>query len=131
MEYIQKNYEKKQQGTITDKTTGLTWQQSGCAYPLTWHQTRKYVEGLNKEKFAGSDCWRLPTIDELISLLTPTPHGEDFCIEPLFDRNQKWLWSSDLRSFMAAWYVNVELGFVAWHDFSGFYYAKAVCTAGA
>jgi hypothetical protein len=28
---------------------------------------------------------------------------------------------------MAAWYVNMDLGFVAWHDFSGYYYVKAVC----
>ncbi len=127
-EYVQNDFIQNNQDTITDKATGLIWQQSGSAYPMTWHESKKYISGLNKAKFADHDCWRLPTIDELMSLLTPTPHGEAFCIPPLFDLTQKWLWSCDLRSFMAAWYVNVELGFVAWHDFSGFYYARAVCS---
>lgn len=116
-----------QDGTVTDKTTGLIWQQSGCPYPLTWHEAKKYIDKLNEDRFAGRQSWKFPTINELMSLLTQTPHGEDFCIQPLFDQTQKWLWSCDLRSFMAAWYVSVELGFVAWHDFTGYYYVRGVC----
>jgi serine/threonine protein kinase len=127
LEYTGNDFTDHQDGTVTDKTTGLIWQQSGCPYPLTWHQGKKYIDRLNKDRFAGLSCWKLPTINELMSLLTQTPHGEDFCIQPLFDQTQKWLWSCDLRSFMAAWYVSVELGFVAWHDFTGYYYVRGVC----
>jgi serine/threonine protein kinase len=127
LQYTDNDFMDHQDGTILDKTTGLVWQQSGCPYPLTWHEAEKYIDKLNENMFAGHQCWKLPTINELISLLTQTPHGEAFCIQPLFDQTQKWLWSCDLRSFMAAWYVSVELGFVAWHDFTGYYYVRGVC----
>jgi serine/threonine-protein kinase len=127
LEYTGNNFIDNQDGSVTDKTTGLIWQQSGCPYPLTWHQAKKYIGSLNRKRFAGRESWKLPTINELMSLLTRTPHGEDLCIQPLFDQTQKWLWSCDLRSFMSAWYVNVELGFVARHDFTGYYYARGVC----
>lgn len=125
--YINQTLVDNLNGTITDPGSGLIWQQSGCPYPVTWQQAENYIKRLNEDRFAGLDCWELPTIDELISLLTQTPHGIDFCIQPIFDQTQKWLWSCDLRSFMAAWYVNVELGFIAWHDFTGYYYVRAVC----
>jgi serine/threonine-protein kinase len=127
LEYTGNDFTDHQDGTISDKTTGLVWQQSGCPFPLTWHEAKKYIDNLNEDRFAGHQCWKLPTINELLSLLTQTPHGEAFCIQPLFDQTQKWLWSCDLRSFMAAWYVSVELGFVAWHDFTGYYFVRGVC----
>ena len=127
LKYTTNDFINEPNATVMDKTTGLIWQQSGCPYPLTWHEAKKYIDKLNQDKFGGHECWRLPTIDELMSLLTRTPHGEDFCIQPIFNQTQKWLWSCDLRSFMAAWYVSVELGFVAWHDFTGYFYVRAVC----
>ncbi len=127
LQYAGNDFTDHQDGTVTDKTTGLIWQQSGCPYPLTWHEAKKYIDKLNEDRFAGHQCWKFPTINELLSLLTQTPHGEAFCIQPLFDQTQKWLWSCDLRSFMAAWYVSVELGFVARHDFTGYYFVRGVC----
>lgn len=52
----------------------------------------------------------------------------DYCIAPLFDRRQKSLWTSDRRSRLAAWYVSVDLGFVAWQDITCFYHVRAVCS---
>lgn len=113
-------------GTITDRTTGLVWQQSGSEFPLTWSQAKSYIQELNSSKFAQSSTWRLPTVDELITLLTELPQGEDYCIEPIFDRQQKWIWSCDRRSFTAAWYVSIDMGYVAWQDFTGYYHVRAV-----
>lgn len=125
--YIANNFQVNA-GTISDLATGRTWQQAGSAYPMTWHQAWTYVDRLNQNQFAGCNDWRLPTVDELASLVTRTPHQEDFCIEPVFDRTQKWLWSSDRRSFAAAWYVSIDLGFVSWQDFTCYYYVRAVCS---
>ncbi len=121
------DFKRKTKNSIIDKSTGLIWQKSGSPYPLTWDQAKSYIHTLNENGFDRRSDWRLPTVNELITLLTDTPHGEDFCMEPMFDRTQKWLWSADRRSFMAAWYVSMDLGFVAWHDFTGYYYVKAVC----
>ena len=128
--YISNCFHLNPDGTIADLTSGLVWQQSGSRFPLTWQQARTYVDQLNSVVYAASRNWRLPTIDELMSLLTKSPSGPDYCIEPVFDPTQKWLWSCDRRSFTAAWYVSIDLGFVAWQDFSAYYYARAVRDAG-
>ncbi|KPJ77081.1 MAG: hypothetical protein AMJ54_09365 [Deltaproteobacteria bacterium SG8_13] len=119
-------FEVHRHGVVSDRSTGRLWQQSGSAFPVTWPQARDYVEALNRSRFAGLRHWRLPTVEELLTLLTDDPQGEDFCIEPIFDRTQKWLWSCDRRSFTAAWYVSVEHGFVGWQDFTAAYSVRAV-----
>jgi len=125
--YVHNDFKPSPTGTITDETTELVWQQAGSDYPLTWQQAGAYIETLNQQHFAKRNAWRLPTVDELMSLLTATPHGEALCIAPLFDPRQTALWSCDKRSFTAAWYVSVDMGFVWWQDFSAYYYVRAVC----
>ncbi len=126
-EYISNQFVIGNNKTISDKATGLIWQQSGSDYPVTWKMATAYIHELNRLKHSGISDWRLPTIDELMSLLTPVRHGSDLCIEPVFDKRQKWLWSIDRSSYVAAWYVSVELGFVSWQDMTGYYYVKGVC----
>ena len=125
--YIRNRFDADGDGIVTDRTTGLIWEQGGSAYPVTWHQAKAYVEKLNRSGFAGRDDWRLPTVDELISLLVKTPQGRELCIEPVFDETRRWLWSCDRSSYIAAWYVSLDLGFVARQDFTGYYYVRGVC----
>jgi serine/threonine protein kinase len=125
--FVQNDLHSPSPELLRDEATGLTWQQSGSPYPLTWPGARDYVCALNRRGFAARTGWRLPTAPELMSLLSQTPHGEAFCLEPLFDRVQSTLWSADRRSYTAAWFVNVEMGFVAWQDFSARCYVRAVC----
>jgi serine/threonine-protein kinase len=124
--YVRNDFRTETPGLITDAATGLVWQRAGSEYPLTWHQAGEYVHGLNQQQYAGCSSWRLPTVDELMSLLTETPHGEDYCIAPVFDPCQRSLWSCDRRSYTAAWYVSVNMGFVSWQDFSAYFHVRAV-----
>jgi len=113
-------------GTLNDRATGLTWQQSGSPYPLSWPEAKAYVQALSRRRAGARAGWRLPTIPELMSLLSRTPHGEDFCVESRFDPLQNALWSADRRSFTAAWFVDVAMGFAGWQDFSARVYVRAV-----
>lgn len=115
-------------GSVRDKATGLVWHKAGSPHMMPWIEAHKYVADLNSERFAGKARWRLPTVDELMSLLTPVPHQDDYCIESLFGRYCKWLWSADRRSFAAAWFVSVHLGYVSWHDFTCRCFVRAVCS---
>lgn len=123
---IRNDFAENGDGTIHDRATGLTWERSGSEYPVTWEQANIYIEWMNRNRFAGHRDWRLPTVDELRTLIDPAPRGRELCIEPVFDRTQKWLWSCDRRSHIAAWYVSLDLGFVAAHDFTGYYYVRGV-----
>jgi serine/threonine-protein kinase len=113
-------------GALHDRATGLIWQQSGSPYPLTWPAAKAYVDALAHLGPGAGSGWRLPTTPELLSLLSRTPHGEDFCVEPAFDPRQTALWSVDRRSFTAAWYVDVAMGFAGWQDVSARVYVRAV-----
>jgi serine/threonine-protein kinase len=124
--HIANDFVMTQENLIQDRETGLIWQQSGSPYPLTWYDAKTLIGQLNAACHGGRNDWRLPTVDELTTLLTESPHAQDLCIQPVFDTTQKWLWSSDRRSYTAAWYVSLDLGFVSWQDFSGFLYVKAV-----
>lgn len=110
--------------TVADPVFGRTWQQSGSMYPMTWEQTHAYAKKLNAERFGGCDAWGLPTVDELLTLLTSSSPGADFCQAPVFGTRQNWIWSADRRSPKAAWYVNVETGFVGSHDLTGYFYVR-------
>jgi serine/threonine protein kinase len=125
-QYSNTRFHKLDRHRVLDQFTGLTWQQAGSPYPLTWKAAETYILNLNGVLPAGLSAWRLPTIDELISIVTRPAPGLDLCMEPVFDPTQKWLWSADKRSFAAAWYLSMDLGFVSWQDMTGYYYVKGV-----
>jgi hypothetical protein len=56
--------------TITDRATGLMWQKSGSSSSTDNGSAKEYVNELNRQRFAGYADWRMPTIEELASLLT-------------------------------------------------------------
>jgi serine/threonine-protein kinase len=115
-------------GTVLDKTHGLLWEQSGSPYPLTWPEAGDYIQDRNQKGFAGRSDWRLPTVDELLSLITAGPQSHSYCLALPLDSGKKNLWSADRRSFTAAWFVAIDLGYVFWQDFTCHYYARAVCS---
>jgi len=117
---------EKAREVLFDPASGLVWQRSGSRYPLAWQKAAAYCRRLNKEGWAGIRNWRLPTVDELQSILRPPARAGDLCLQSAFDPRQRWLWSADRASFMAAWYVSVDMGFVSWQDFSCPFYARAV-----
>jgi hypothetical protein len=77
----------------TDNDTGLTWEVDIQKDKFSFDEAFEYAQNLNKNKFAGFDDWRVPTLDELLSI------GNI----PLYDRrieNKKsWTqWYKDTKS---------------------------------
>lgn len=64
-----KNQFEDRGSVIFDRATGLTWQRSGSSEVLSYQDAQMYVNTLNIQQFAGYTDWRLPTIEELLSLL--------------------------------------------------------------
>ncbi len=72
-------------------------------YPDSWNArkwhcpnlAKRYVMYLNQKKFKGYDDWRLPTIPELMSLLSPEKGPNGLYINPVFDAKQHLCWSAD------------------------------------
>lgn len=109
---IRHNYEViERDSIIIDKATGLTWQQFGSQQSMTFQKSKVYVDRLNRTRFAGFDGWRLPTLEEAMSLMEPEQlHGELY-IQPVFDKKQAQIWTMNLNSPSRIWAVSFDIGY--------------------
>ncbi len=109
--YIENDF-KDHGDVIVDLMTGLMWQKSGSGRLMTFKEAQAYIQKLCRQRFAGHDDWRLPTIEELTSLLEQeklTLH-----LNPLFDTAQRGCWSSDKLATGPALFVSFAYGNVDW-----------------
>ncbi len=112
---------------VVDEASGLLWQRGGSPFALNWTQAQETVQELARNCFAGQQGWRLPTVDELITLID-APGSPERCTAALFDARQRVLWSADRRSHVSAWRLNAVLGYLDWQDTSCQCQVRAVCT---
>ena len=110
--YIENDYVDNGDRTVTDRATGLMWQQGGSVDSIPFNEAKNYISRLNKEKFGGYHDWRLPTLEELISLLEKEISDNGLYIDSVFSNKQYWCWSADNRSSGGAFDVNFDNGFV-------------------
>jgi TIR domain-containing protein/uncharacterized protein DUF1566 len=107
---------------VLDHATGLMWQRGGSGDNVQggYKAAEDYVQGLNAKKFAGFDDWRLPTLEEGMSLMTGAQSGQPgeadygdgqavkgtYHIDSSFEKNgAPFIWTSDLQSAKRAWVV--------------------------
>jgi hypothetical protein len=96
---------------IRDTMSGLHWQQSGSSKSMTLVEAQTYIDRLNHDKYAGFSDWRLPTLEEAMSLMEPQKNKTGLHIASVFDRNQQSIWISDKKFALAAWYVDYGSGY--------------------
>lgn len=100
---------------VIDRATGLMWQQQGSQI-LKDELAAGYVEDLNRSRYGGFSDWRVPTLEEVASLIRPTGTNNGLFIDRAFDPVQKTLWTSDRVTyndrfkFLDHWYVDLNLG---------------------
>ena len=110
-------------GTISDVTMGLMWQQETFPEQMPWEIAINCCEILT---LSGYKDWRLPTIQELFSLVDFNLF--DPAIDPVFDCLSSHYWSSTTYANYTndAWHVNFYSGSVSNYDKSSSYYVRAV-----
>ena len=109
---------------VRDLNTGILWQRRGSEYTLDWNQAAEYVASLNRQRCLGRDTWRLPTMEELLTILRPPDIDRDFCLPQAFNGALHWLWSSDWCSKKQAWMIDIIECFAERLDKDG---AASVC----
>ncbi len=123
-------FEKKKindQNIVIDNSTGLTWQQSGSEESLSYKNSEGYIQKLNKDQYAGYDDWRLPTLEEAMSLMEPLKKNGKLYTDPIFDQNQEWIWTSDKHAASFAWVVSFDYGICYSAYIYDGKYVRAVC----
>ena len=112
-------------GTVTYPTTGLMWKR--CAEGQTWTgstctgnatvYTWEEAVALTSN-FAGYDDWRIPTEEELLSLVDQTVCNPaiDKTVFPNTPSSAFWSASADAGDSDYAWYVHFYDGYAGYYD---------------
>ena len=97
---------------IVDHRAGLMWQQSSSPKSMWFDQAKNWIERLNRERHAGYRDWRIPTLEEAMSLMQRrNGNGGELFVNPLFNQKQGGIWTSDLIAGGAlAWVVFFNYG---------------------
>jgi hypothetical protein len=100
---------------VMDIESGLTWQREGSYLGDTstgdprgghnYQQAIEYINSLNKTSFGGYSDWRMPTLEEAMSLVRQQRINGILFIDPLFSREQLGTWTSDEFNSNEAWFV--------------------------
>lgn len=73
---------------VQDLQTGLLWQR-GSSPMILQEKAQVYVDSLNKTNFGGFGDWRVPTIEELYTLLLKSRNTKDrLHMDPVFDNSK-------------------------------------------
>ncbi len=102
---------------VVNPVTGLMWQRSGSGMIVQGGQqgAEQYVQSLNAKRFGGFDDWRLPTLDEAMSLMMPPDGGQPLQtsagaakvhLASAFETGGAYfIWTSDLQASGRGWVV--------------------------
>lgn len=115
---------------VADYATNLLWQHSSPPTPVTWNDARTYVQDLNRTGYGGYTDWRLPTIEELASLLEAAKSAQHLYLDATFGATQLWCWSADLAASAAGhvWYISFRSGGIQPHQTHATAFVLAVRT---
>ena len=120
-------------GVVKDDIYKLMWQDGDLSpHEMTHDEAVHYCENLN---FAGFDDWRLPTVNELLSITDDTRFEpainkafKNVAYETTDHRGERWYWSQtkSAGASSSVWVVNSNDGFVGWRDVSSRRFVRCV-----
>lgn len=85
------------------------WQKGGSSSGMTFEDAKQYVHRVNTEKFAGFNDWRLPTVEEAMSLMEAQTYDR-FYIDAEFERGKSFIWTSDRATDGGIWMLYFYYG---------------------
>ena len=105
-------------GTITDPKTGLMWTKDANLPEDTmlFHHALDYIEEMNEGKYPNFGCtdWRLPTMEEALSLMETEKNSRDLYLHPCFSEHQPFIFLNEKRDPGGYWFCDFKQGTVFW-----------------
>jgi len=98
---------------VIDAKTSLMWLRSGIDI-TSIRRMQLHIEKMNKEKFAGFNDWRLPTLEEAMSLMEPVENSKGIHLHPCFSKEQPFIFVAAKRSPGGYWFVDYKHGRAFW-----------------
>lgn len=111
--------------TFKDKNTDLIWQTNPSTSNYTWQEAKNHCDNL---KYNYKNDWRLPNIDELMSLTDKTKYKPAITTKKIKIKTDDWYWTSSslVSDPKGAWYVYFKYGSGYWDGKGNKYYALCV-----
>jgi len=109
------NFVDNDEETVTDFATGLLWEKHAYSGSIKWSDVDSYISKLNDEEFAGYSDWRLPTIEELASLLDKDCRPLNMSDIFTYDEGHGGdaYWSADTNGIGRAYYIDLIAATIA------------------
>jgi hypothetical protein len=98
---------------IIDQRTSLMWQRDGLDINSI-RTIQKNIEELNKQNFAGFSDWRLPTMEEAMSLMEPEQNIKGVFLKLCFSKEQPFIFVAAQRKPGGYWFVDYKQGRAFW-----------------
>ena len=98
---------------VVDEKTGLMWQCGGLDL-CSIRNMKRAIEQLNNEGFAGYHDWRMPTVEEAMSLMETTPNEKGVYLHPCFSKEQPFIFVASRRKPTGYWFVDYMQGKMYW-----------------
>ena len=114
---------------VRDLNTRCIWQKDGCEHVVGWNNGKQYVRKLNWMAYGGYTDWRLPTLEEVMSVMECHIDRSGVFLNPVFESSPMWIWTADnlQKDDTQRWVVYFTFGFCYYdHIDSDVYGVRAV-----
>ncbi len=99
--------------TVIDEKTGLMWQRGGLDITSIRSMQRK-IEELNKQGYGGFHDWRMPTMEEAMSLMEKSVNEKGVFLPLCFSKEQPFIFVAAQREPGGYWFVDYKQGRAFW-----------------
>ena len=109
---------------VKDSETGMVWQDSAKIVQRDYSAAKEYCNDLS---LGGYSDWKLPTIDELVSIVDKKRYKP--AIKKIFKNSKNdYYWSSSeyANDSSRAWHVHFYAGYDGYHNKSSKRYVRCV-----
>lgn len=106
---------------VYDRASGLYWQRSKSSTSIHPVYANDYSKRLNLTKFAGFNDWRLPTLEEAMSLVFREDSGRSTFYQ-YFRESGESIWTADTDELDGYWYVDFHYQKCQVHPVTGVYF---------
>jgi hypothetical protein len=99
--------------TVVDERTGLQWQKGGFDI-CSLRMIHKKIDEIREKGFAGFNDWRLPTLEEAMSLMDSAVNFKGVHLNPCFSVDQPFVFVAAKRKPGGCWFVDYKQGRAFW-----------------
>jgi len=98
---------------VFDSKNKIIWNKSGSKGILKYNETQDWIDDLNNNRYCGFNNWRLPTIEEILSLINPENIKKNRSLfNNLFSDKLDIIWTGDKINNEKYWVLLTNRGTV-------------------